>query len=141
MGLLPAYVEDDEELVEELQEELEEPCEYEIDMNTGQLTGRVVYGIEAIEMWIYLAFNTPRYQSTIFPWTHGNDFEGLIGSGYTQDATKSEAERMVRECLTENEYITDIQNFECEFEGNTLKGKFEVVTPYGNFNKEVEINV
>lgn len=141
MGLLPAYIEDDENLIEELSEDIEEPCEYEIDLETGQLTGSIVYGLEAIKMWIYLALNTPRYKSTIFPWTYGHEFEELMGAGYTQDAIESEAERMTRECLLENEYITDIQDFSCEFEGTTIKLQFAVVTPYGNYNEEVNINV
>lgn len=142
MGLLPAYVEDNDELLEEeLDEETVEPCEYEIDIKTGQLTGRIVYGIEAIKMWIYLTLNTPRYKSTIFPWSHGHEFEELMGKGYTEEVAGSEAERMTKECLLENEYITEIADFECEFTESTLKLKFRVVTTYGNYNEEVEINV
>ena len=46
MSLLPTYIEDDEEL--EQQEESQTPKEYEIDFKTGQLTGNIVEGLEAI---------------------------------------------------------------------------------------------
>lgn len=139
MGLLPAYVEDEENIEEELLEELPEPKEYEIDLETGQLTGRIVTGIEAIKMWIYLTLNTPRYRSTIFPWSHGHEFEELIGTGYTQDVKESEAERMTREALLESPYISSIEDFECNFEGHTMLLTFTAETTYGNL--EVEKNV
>lgn len=142
MGLLPAYVEDDENFIEEeLEEEAAEPAEYEIDYETGQLTGRIVHGIEAIKMWIYLAVNTPRYESTIFPWTHGHDFNELKGKLYTEDVIESEAQRMIEECLLENQYITAIQNFSCKKNGEKVNMTFTVVTPYGTYDEEVEKNV
>lgn len=47
----PAYIEDEENL-EELGEEKETPKEYGIDFSTGQLTGQVVEGLEAVKVWI-----------------------------------------------------------------------------------------
>ena len=54
MGLFPAYIEEDEEITEELGEELTTPLEFGIDFDTGQLTGTLVEGVEAIKVWIIL---------------------------------------------------------------------------------------
>ncbi len=43
----PAYIED-EEYIEGLEEEKETPKEYGIDFSTGQLTGQIVEGLEAV---------------------------------------------------------------------------------------------
>ena len=135
MGLLPTFIEDDEDLIEEYEEELPEPREYEIDLKTGQLTGRIVTGIEAIKIWIYLALNTPRYRYTIFTWNYGNESEDLIGKGYTK-----ELERMTEECLLECPYIRSISNLETQFNKSMLTITLTVNTDYGEFRQEVEIN-
>lgn len=140
MSLLPTFIADDEELIEEYTEELPEPREYEIDMKTGQLTGRIVTGIEAIKMWVYLAINTPRYKYTIFTWNYGNESEDLIGSRYSHEVTESEAQRMIEECLLVCPYITEVNDFECTFRGSTLTINFSVITDYGEFEQEVIID-
>lgn len=139
MGLLPAYVEDDQEIIEELVEEIPEPKEYEINFKTGQLTGRIVEGIEAIKMWIYLTLHTPRFKHTIYPWSHGNEVQDLIGMPYTLDVKESEAERMTKEALLESPYITAIENFNVDFSGSTISLSFTANTDYGSL--EVEDNV
>ena len=131
MGLLPAYVEDEVEVVEELIEELPEPREYEIDFETGQLTGRIVEGKEAIKMWIYLTLHTPRYKYSIYPWEHGNELESLIGTPYTLDVKESEAERMTKEALLESPYITAIEDFNVDFSGSKISLSFTANTDYG----------
>ena len=141
MGLLPTFIEDDEELIEELTEELPQPSEYEIDLNTGKLTGRIVKDIEAIKMWIYLALNTPRYRYSIFTWNYGSDTDELIGKPYTKEATQSEIERMTEECILQCPYITEISNIETEFAGSKLTIYLTVQTDYGEVEQEVSLNV
>ena len=72
MSLLPTYIEDDEEL--EQQEESQTPKEYEIDFKTGQLTGNIVEGLEAIKIWIWLVLQTPRYRYYVYTWDYDNSF-------------------------------------------------------------------
>lgn len=67
MNLLPAYIEDEDE-IEELEEEIKPPREYGIDFKTGQLTGEIVEGKEAIRFG-YGLFCKRRVTGTIF--THG----------------------------------------------------------------------
>ena len=74
MSLFPAYVEDGELLEAETEDE-KIPKEFEIDFATGQLTGRIVEGLDAIKVWIWLALQTPRYRYPIYTWDYGNEFE------------------------------------------------------------------
>lgn len=102
MGLFPAYVEDE---LEETEEELETPHEFGVDFETGQLTGEIVEGVEAIKVWIYFALQIARYRYFILSWDYGSELEELYGKGYSEEHLKSEIGRMVEECLTVNEYI------------------------------------
>lgn len=141
MGLLPEDIEEDEELendIEEQEEVQEEPTEYEIDFKTGQLTGNIVKGLEAIKTWIYLALRVTRYKHTIFSWAYGNEIDAIIGCGYERDLLESEIERVVTECLLENEYITDVDSFEFEFSGSRLAASFNVHTLYGDLEESIE---
>ncbi len=107
MSLLPTYIEDDEEL--EQQEENQTPKEYEIDFKTGQLTGNIVEGLEAIKTWIWLVLQTPRYRYYVYTWDYGNEFEDLIGQGYTEEYIEAETQRMTEDCLSVNENIQGIE--------------------------------
>ena len=131
MGLLPAYIEDDEELAE-LAEERKTPKEYGIDFKTGQLTGGMVEGIEAIKVWIWLAIRTPRYRHYIYTWDYGSEFEELIGQGYTEEYIEAEAQRMTEDCLLVNEDIQGITDFSINMEGGSLPISFAANTIYGD---------
>lgn len=129
MSLFPTYIEDDETL--EPEEETKTPKDYEIDFTTGQLTGRIVEGLEAIKVWIWLALKTPRYRHYIYSWDYGNEFEDLIGQGYTEEYIEAEAQRMTEDCLLVNEHIQSITNFSVTMDGDQLTISFTANTIYG----------
>jgi hypothetical protein len=135
MSLLPAYIEDDETL-EEYEEETTTPKEYEIDFKTGQLTGNTVEGLEAIKVWIWLVLQTPRYRYYVYSWDYGNEFEDLIGQGYTEEYIEAEAQRMTEDCLLVNENIQSISDFSVSMEKDTLTITLTANTIYG----DIEIN-
>lgn len=141
MSLLPSFIENDEELLEENRQEQTEPKEYEINFITGQLTGNIVTGLAAIKMWVYMALLTARYRYTIYSWDYGCELEELISLNYNKDQIESEAQRMIRECLEQNEFITGITNFNTTFKHSKLTCQFTIQTQYGNFSQEVEQNV
>lgn len=130
MSLFPTYVETDESL--EPEEERKKPREYEIDFKTGQLTGNIVEGLEAIKVWIWLALQIPRYRYYVYTWEYGNEFEDLIGTGYSEEHTETEVQRMTEECLLTNEYIEDITDFSTTMENSRLTISFTVDTIYGS---------
>ena len=57
--MFPFDIEDEEVDVEV--EEAEEPADYEIDFETGNLTGRIITGLDAIIQRARIVLNTDRY--------------------------------------------------------------------------------
>lgn len=140
MGLFPAYIEDGEEL-EGAQEESGPPREYGMDFKSGQLTGGIVEGREAIKVWIWLALQTPRYRHYIYTWDYGNEFEELIGKGFTKEYMEAEAQRMTEDCLLVNDSIQGIADFGLNMEGDTLTVSFTANTIYGDIEFQGETAV
>ena len=136
MGLFPTYIENSIEA--EQPKEIKTPKEYEIDFKTGQLTGRVVEGVEAIKVWIWLALQTPRYRYYIYSWDYGNEFEDLIGRGYSEEYINTEVQRMTEDCLLVNEHIESITDFSVTMENDQLTISFTANTIYGTIQFDNE---
>lgn len=135
MGLFPAYVEDDENL-EELNEEIETPREFGLDFETGQLTGVIVEGIEAIKVWCYIALQVARYRYFICSWEYGNELEDLYGKGYSAEHLESEISRMIEECLLVSEYIESVSVTDARYTGGRFTANISVTTIYGEETSE-----
>ena len=127
----PAYIEDDED-TEGLEEETPVPKDYGIDFKTGQLTGDIVEGLEAIKVWIWLALQTPRYRYYIYTWDYGSEFEELKGQMYTEEYLEAEAYHMTEDCLLVNENIESISDFSVSRERDTAVISFTADTLYGS---------
>lgn len=136
MGLFPTYIESETET--EQIEESKIPKEYEIDFKTGQLTGRIVEAAEAIKVWIWLVLQTARYRYYIYSWDYGNEFEELIGRGYSEEYINAEAQRMTEDCLLVNENIESITDFSVGMENDQLTISFTANTIYGTIQFDNE---
>lgn len=136
MGLFPTYIENETET--EQIEESKIPKEYEIDFKTGQLTGRIVKGAEAIKVWIWLVLQTARYRYYIYSWDYGNEFEELIGRGYSEEYINAEAQRMTEDCLLVNENIESLTDFSVGMENDQLTISFTANTIYGTIQFDNE---
>ena len=122
-----------EETEEETQEEnLYIPREYGIDFETGQLSGKMVEGYDALLVWAWLALRPPRYRFYIYSEDYGQEYENLVGKSYSEELTDSELERMTEECLTENPYITGIENFSCVKQEEKITLTFRLITELGD---------
>lgn len=122
-----------EETEEETQEENSYiPREYGIDFETGQLSGKMVEGYDALLVWAWLALRTPRYRYYIYSEDYGQEYENLVGKSYSEELTDSELERMTEECLTENPYITGIENFSCVKQEEKITLTFRLITELGD---------
>lgn len=133
--MFPFNIEDEEIEVEI--EESKEPTDYEIDFNTGKLTGRVITGLEAIMQWIKIVLTTDRYTFPQYSWNHGSELNTLIGQGYDKDYINTEVKRMITEALSVDESITGFDNLVIEMQGDKLSLSFTIDTIYGRG----EINV
>lgn len=115
------------------------PKEYEINFETGQLTGRVVEGVEAVKVWAWIALHTPRYRYYIYSWDYGQEYEDLIGKGYSTEYIAMEMKRMTEECLTVNPWITGIENFSCAKEEEKVTVSFTMLTSLGDAEVETDV--
>lgn len=132
----PAYIEDDGD-IEETGEETATLKEYGVDFETGQLTGDIVEGLEAIKVWIWFALQTSRYRYYIYTWDYGSEFEELKGQLYTEEYLEAEAYHMTEDCLLVNENIESISDFSVSIENDTAVISFTADTLYGSieFNR------
>ena len=122
-----------EETEEETQEEnLYIPREYGIDFETGQLSGKMVEGYDSLLVWSWLALRKQRYRYYIYSEYYGQEYENLVGKSYSEELTDSELERMTEECLTENPYITGIENFSCIKQEEKITLTFRLITELGD---------
>lgn len=127
---------DEEEVAPEIEEEKEQ-SDYEIDFNTGRLTGRIISGLDAIKQWVRIVLLTDRYYYPQYSWEHGVELSELIGKNYDEDYIKSEAKRMISEALLINEDIQSIDNFNCSMIGDKLEVGFSINTTYGRSDVNV----
>lgn len=130
--------EDEENEIQE-EESVYIPREYGINFETAQLTGKVVEGLEAVKVWAWLALQTARERYYIYTTDYGQEYEDMIGQGYTNDYLKAELKRMTVDCLTVNPFITGVENFEMSKDGDHVTLSFLMVTNLGD--AEVNTNV
>lgn len=134
MSLLPDSLFEDEEIDNNIEENEELPLlkEYGIDFSTGQLTGQIVEGLEAIKVWLWIMFNTERYVHGIYSWDFGHELRELIKDDDSDDEEFLQAtgEEMVTDALSVNEYITSSE-VEITKDKDILKVKLKVNTVYG----------
>lgn len=135
--MFPFIDADDEDGIQEPEQYI--PKEYGINFETGQLSGKIVEGYDAILVWAWLALHTSRYRYYIYSEDYGQEYEDLIGKSYSPELTQSELERMTEECLMENPYITGIENFSCIKEEEKVTISFSLITTLGD--GEVSVNV
>lgn len=136
MSLLPAYIEDGE-ILEELGENQKIPKEFGMDFATGQLTGKIVEGAEAVKVWCYLALQVARYHFFICTWDYGNEIEDLYGKGFSAEHIESEATRMIEECLLENDYIETVSVSEAVYKHGRFHARITIDTIDGERDSDV----
>ena len=109
----------------------DDPVDYEVDWETGKLTGRIITGMEAITQWVKIVLSTDRYYFPQYSWDHGSDLPMLIGQQYDPEYIKCEVKRMIEDAILIHEDIIGIENLECSFEDDNLTAKFTLNTIYG----------
>jgi len=129
---------EDAELDVEVEDD-KEPSDYEIDFETGKLTGRIITGLPAIKQWVMLVLGTDKYYYTQYSWDHGCELRDLIGKGFKQDYIESEVKRIITDALSMSNDIQGISNLEVSYEGDTLTVAFTIDTIYGS--EEVMVDV
>ena len=139
MSILPSYLASTIQAQTAAAAVVETPKEYEVDFETGQLTGRIVEGVEAIKVWIWCCLHTQRFRWPIYSWDYGADLEQYIGQSITEEFLNADCEDEIREALLVNPYITDIEDFEASFDNGKLSISFTAVTKFGNTEVDYDV--
>ena len=142
MSILPSFLQslsDTKSIQEDNSQVVKMPKEYSIDFQTGQLTGKIVEGLEAIKVWIWLCMHTERFRHAIYSADYGTSFEQYIGHVLSDEYINTDCESEISDALLINEYIESIEDFEAVKDGEHLRVSFRAVTKFGNI--EVDENV
>ena len=111
---------------------------YNINRNTNRISG-YIDDKDAIIQAIYLILQTERYESMIYNWYYGVEFDGLIGK--QRDYVNSELQRVIREALTEDDRILEVSDFEITYTEDSALIVFLVETNIGDITIEWEVNI
>ena len=136
--MFPYDIDEEEEILLDDEDDIE-PKEYEIDFETGQLTGRIVTGLEAILVWAWLALHTAKYRYIQYSWDYGNEVDTLIGQKADAEYIETSVKTMLEECLLINKHITDIEVIEFNIEDNKATGKIRIITDYGEGELYIDV--
>lgn len=142
MSILPSFLQelsDTKTIKEEDSQVVKVPKEYGIDFRTGQLTGKIVEGLEAIKVWIWLCMHTERFRHAIYSADYGTSLEQYIGHMLSEEYINTDCESEISDALLINEYIESIEDFEVVRNSDSLNISFRVVTKFGSI--EVDENV
>lgn len=76
-------------------------------------------GNDALEVWIYKALKTERFDYLAYSWQYGIELKQFIGKVMGVGERYSELKRVITECLMVNPYIKSIDSFSFEPEKNS----------------------
>lgn len=141
MGILPSFL---DEMIRDTgqdasQETEQIPREYGVNFDTGQPTGKVVEGKDAIKVWIWNCLQTQKGRYGIYEEDYGPDMEQYVGQPL-DEYMKTDCRDEIEEALKMNENITGISDFDIELRtGGILKITFTAETEYGSVEVEQDV--
>lgn len=115
--------------------------DFERDCFLYDVNGRhiLLTGNPALEVWIYKALKTERFEYLAYSWQYGIELKPFIGKVMGVQERYSELRRVITECLMVNPYIKSIDSFSItpENRAELVRVHITLTTVYG----EVELNV
>ena len=115
--------------------------DFERDCFLYDVNGRhiLLTGNPALEVWVYKALKTERFEYLAYSWQYGIELKPFIGKVMGVQERYSELRRVITECLMVNPYIKSIDSFSTtpENRAELVRLHITLTTVYG----EVEINV
>lgn len=142
MSILPSFLEELSNIdIAESEENkvIEVPREYGIDFTTGQLTGKMVEGLEAIKVWVWLCLHTERFRHAIYSSDYGTSLEQYFGHVLSDEYINTDCESEITDALLMNEYIESVEDFEVARNFDSLDIKFRVVTKFGSLEVDESV--
>lgn len=109
---------------------------WRIDWEAGRVVG-MVDGLEAVKQAVYKVLQTPRYEHLIYTPNYGHELRTLIGKDPL--LIRSEARRMIREALMQDDRILAVEDFDVKVAGDSVLIAFTVRSRYGSFRAQQEV--
>lgn len=135
MSLIPSFAlqtEYSSDAAAEEQNEENSLAEWDVDYQTGQLTGQTVTGRDAIRAWVWKALMTERFRYALYSWNYGSELDRYVGKALTQEYLNTDVRLALEDCLLINEEIKGIRDYSARMDGDTLHISFTVETDYGD---------
>lgn len=132
MSIFPTFAEKEKPV-----KTIDIPREYGIDFETGELTGEVVEGLEALKVWIWICLKVERFRYPAYSWVYGSELEQYIGKAYSEEFIQFDVPRAVEEALKVNPHIQGIKDFESTIDGEKLRMSFTVISDIGEASIKV----
>ncbi|MSS91378.1 DUF2634 domain-containing protein [Eisenbergiella tayi] len=132
MSIFPTFAEKEKPV-----KTIDIPREYGIDFETGELTGEIVEGLEALKVWIWICLKVERFRYPAYSWVYGSELEQYIGKAYSDEFIQFDAPRAVEEALKVNPHIQGIKDFESIIDGEKLRMSFTVISDIGEASIKV----
>ena len=112
---------------------------YKINFEEKRIIGEID-DLEAVKQASYKILHTERFNSLVYSWDYGVEFENLIGKDY--DFILGDLQRRIEEALLQDDRIERIENVKVNKKQNdSIDVSFIVVSKYGNVTMGVNINV
>ncbi len=127
--MVPEY----KELPRERQEQEYVDRTYQLDLDSGRISG-YVDGAEAVRQMVRKALMTERYETPIYLGQWGVELERLIGRD--MDFAASDLPRAIEEALLADERVAAVDSFAVEAQGGTLRASFTVETAAGRLREQ-----
>ena len=111
---------------------------YRMDMENRSVQG-YTDGLEAMKQVIHKIILTERYQYMMYSWNYGIELLDLMGEPVSYVCP--ELEYRITEALQQDDRIEEVDGFEFEVNGSTVKALFTVHTVFGNLKAEREVDI
>lgn len=95
--------------------------------------------LEALKQAIYKELSTEQYEYPIYSFDYGIAWKELIGE--EEPYVRAEMKRMIQEALLKDDRIQEVDGFKFQFDGDSCRCTFDVVSIYGDFQIEKEVAV
>ncbi len=129
--------EDDEDTDSEDEEE-ETSRTYKLDLDTGRIVG-IIDEAEALEQAIRKCIATPRFDCLIYDDQYGSETARPdMSDGSSEEYMRTAIEGFVRDALSQDTRISEIDDFEIEFKDDNAYISFSLETIFGSITIDKE---
>ena len=112
---------------------------YKIDFDAGRVIG-FTDNLDALKQAITKILLTERFKNLVYSGEYGSEIKAtLMSDECTNDFLEVEIPALITEALMQDSRILDVDNFNLEFEGDSVNIECDVSTIYGDTTVKVVV--